>query len=388
MAVAVSLQPDDTSDQGHDARARALATFIGRVERKHGRGTVMRLGDAPSLDVDVIPTGILALDLATGVCGIPRGRITEVYGDESSGKTSIATLLIAQVQRQGGTALMVDAEQAIDLAWCRRLGVDTDRLLLAQPSDAEEALDVVEQAVASGAVDLVVLDSVAALAPVAEQQADIGEEVVAPGARLLNRSIRRMAHSIHTTRTAFVALNQLRMVIIPRPGMTYAPGCEGAHAKTTTPGGMGLKFAASLRIELTRTQAIREGSTIIGNRIRVRVPKNKLAAPLATCTVDLYYDRGPCVASSVVDMGLKTRVLCHEASAIRFGEVTLGRGRASARDRLRTDPALCARIAAAVRDAWTPTPSRDESQGDAPPDGARPSPTPALVQLCIPGASD
>jgi recombination protein RecA len=383
--VATSPLPDDHSDPS--PRAKALATFIGRLERKHGAGTFVRLGEPTNATVDVIPTGILALDLATGVGGIPRGRVTEIFGEESSGKTTIAALLVAQAQREGGTALMVDTEHVLDLGWCRRLGVDTDQLLVVRPSDAEEALDVIEQAVASGAIDLVVLDSVAALAPLAEHQADVGEEVVAPGARLLNRSIRRMAHSIHATRTALVALNQLRMVITPNPGATYAPSDEGTHAKTTTPGGMGLKFAASLRIELTRTNALREGTVIIGNRIRVRIAKNKLAPPLDTCTIDLYYEHGPCAASSVIDTGLKAGVLCNEGKAISFGEESLGRGRISARDRLRKDPALCARIAAAVREAWRQTASGGRP-GQAPRRDAEPSPAPAVVQLCIPSAPD
>ncbi len=378
VAAAPSRQPFDRSAEG---RAETLATFLARVDRKHGRGAVVRLGEEAVVEpVEVIPTGLLAIDLATGIGGIPRGRVIEIYGDESSGKSTLAMLLVARVQRDGGTALVVDTEQVIDLDWCRRLGVDTARMLLAQPSDAEEALDIVEQAVASGAVDLVVLDSVAALAPIAEQQAEVGEEVVAAGARLLNRAIRRMAHSIHTTRTAFVAINQLRMVITPRPGMTYEPTATGMHAVTTTPGGMGLKFAASLRIELARTQAIRDGAAIIGNRIRVRVAKNKLAPPLATCTIDLYYDGGPCAASSVIDVGLKTRVLTTDAGTIRFDGQCVGRGRVAARDRLRRDAALCDAIADAVRAT-----AHSRTQGDS--DAGPRSESASVVQLRMPEAS-
>jgi recombination protein RecA len=388
--VAASPLPDDSPSPIPDPRTQALATFIGRVERKHGAGTVMRLGEPTSAAVEVIPSGVLALDLATGIGGIPRGRITEIFGEESCGKTTIAALLAAQVQRDGGAALIVDTEHVLDLAWCRRLGVDTERLLVAQPSDAEEALDVVEQAVASGALDLVVLDSVAALAPVAEQQADVGEDVVAPGARLLNRSLRRMARSLHETHTALVALNQLRMLITPQPGATYAPSGGATHAKTTTPGGMGLKFGATLRIELTRTHAIREGSAITGNRVRARVVKNKLAPPLQACTIDLYYDRGPCAASSVVDMGMKAGVISNDGKTLRFGQVALGRGRVSARDRLRTDPGLCARIASAVQTAWRSDASAGAKSHTRPQAGIDVETTVAtpstVVQLCIPGA--
>jgi recombination protein RecA len=323
-----------------EARTIALNRFMDALNAKRP-GSILRLGDRPVQAWPALGTGALTVDLATGIGGVPKGRITEVFGAESGGKTTLTLSLIARVQAEGGVALMVDAEHTLDPEWATRLGVDTDALLLSQPDTGEEALEICEEAVRSGGVDLIVVDSVAALVPKAELDGELGDNQVALHARLMSTAMKRLTMAMSPGRTTVVFTNQLRS-LINRGGM---------GPQTTTTGGRALKFYASMRIEVTRIGWVQaSGSTSpIGSQVRVKVVKSKVAAPFRSGMMEILFDRGICWAGSVLDAGLAQDVVTQTGSHYHYRGERLGQGREAVRALLTARPDLCAAIATECR---------------------------------------
>jgi recombination protein RecA len=308
-------------DNGTDERKKALDRTLELIEKQFGKGTIMRLGEGSArMDVDTIPTGSPALDLALGVGGIPRGRVAEVYGPEASGKTTLALHMIASAQRLGGVAAFIDAEHALDPQYARRLGVDMQNLLINQPDSGEQALDIVEALVRSSALDIIVVDSVAALTPRAEIEGEMGDQSVGLQARLMSRALRKLAACISKTHTSVVFINQVRMNI----GVMFGN-------PETTPGGRALKFYTSVRIELRRVSAIKEGGENVGNLCRVKVAKNKVAAPFRTCELELFFHRGISRESDLIELGSQHGVVDKSGAWYSCGDMRLGQGKESAR---------------------------------------------------------
>ncbi len=310
-----------------DRRAAALEQAIGQIEKQYGKGAVMRLGAEFHLPCPTIPSGSLALDIATGVGGIPRGRIIELYGPEGSGKTTLALHTVANAQRKGGVAAFVDAEHALDPMYARRLGADVEGLLVSQPDSGEQALAICDLLVRSNAVDLVVIDSVAALVPQAELDGEMGDQHVGLQARLMSQAMRKLSGAIHRTRCAVLFINQIRMKI----GVMFGN-------PETTPGGRALKFYASMRLDVRRVGAIKQGQETVGNRTRVKVVKNKVAPPFRTAEFDLLYNQGISLEGDVIDLGLKYGLLDKSGVWISRGEERLGQGRENAKAFLRDHP--------------------------------------------------
>ena len=321
-----------------DARAEALGTALSTIERKYGKGAVMKLSDEAHVNIPVIPTGSIGLDLALGVGGIPRGRITEIFGPESSGKTTLTLHIIAECQKQGGTCAFVDAEHALDVGYAKRLGVNTDELLISQPDYGEQALDIADMLVRSGAVDLVVVDSVAALIPQAELDGDMGETQVGGHARLMSHAMRRLTGTIHKSHTSVIFINQIRMKI----------GVTGYGSPETTTGGNALKFYASVRMDIRRIQTLKSGSEIIGNRTRAKVVKNKVAPPFRSAIFDILYGQGISRSGELIDLGIEAKVIEQSGSWFAFGAEKLGQGREKVRALLDETPELRNQIEAKV----------------------------------------
>jgi len=317
-------------------KARELA--ITQIERQFGRGSVMKLGQRPQLKVDSIPTGSLALDLALGVGGIPRGRVIEIYGQESSGKTTLALHVIAEAQKRGGIAAFVDAEHAVDPLYARNLGVDIDNLLISQPDTGEQALEIVDALVRSGAVDVVVLDSVAALVPKAEIEGEMGDSHVGLQARLMSQALRKIGGSASKTNTAAIFINQIREKI----GVMFGN-------PETTPGGRALKFWASVRIEVRRVETLKSGQEPIGNRVRVKIVKNKVAAPFKQAEFDVFFNRGISREGSVLDVAAELGIVTKTGTWFNYGDVRLGQGRDNARKFLEENQSLCAELEERIR---------------------------------------
>jgi recombination protein RecA len=324
-------------------RTEALTQVLGSVQKRYGRGAVMRLGERAAVEVETSSTGSMKLDEALGCGGFPRGRVIEVYGPESSGKTTLTLHAIAEVQALGGTAAFVDAEHALDTAYAKKLGVDTDALLVAQPDSGEQALEIAESLVRSGAVDILVVDSVAALTPQAEIEGDMGDAHMGLQARLMSQALRKMTAITARTGCIVVFINQVRQKI----GVSFGNG-------EVTTGGNALKFYASLRIDIRRIGAVKEKDVAIGNRTRIRVVKNKLSPPFRTVEVDLMYGRGICRAGELLDYAEAAGVVTKSGSWISLGEDKLGNGRENVRSRLIEDPELMGRLAAAVAAARAP----------------------------------
>jgi recombination protein RecA len=326
-------------EENSEARAIALEKALGDITKRYGDGAIMRLGEATHMKVDIIPTGALSLDLALGVGGIPRGRITEIYGPEASGKTTICQHIVSEAQRLGGTAAYVDMEHALDPTYAERCGVEVDSLLISQPDTGEQALEITETLVRSGAVDVVVIDSVAALVPRAEIEGDMGDAQMGAMARLMSQALRKLSGAINQTKTAIVFTNQLRQKI----------GVMFGNPETTT-GGNALKFYASVRLDVRRIQSIKLGQDIIGNRTRVRVVKNKVAPPFRTAEFDIMYNEGISKAGDVLDLASGLDIIQKRGSFYAYGDLRLGQGRENAKDYLRSNPLLATEVETAVRE--------------------------------------
>jgi len=314
---------------------------MAEIEKQYGRGSIMRLGDeSMKVNVNVIPTGSLSLDSALGVGGIPRGRVVEIYGPESSGKTTLALHIIANAQIQGGTAAFIDAEHALDPVYADALGVDTKNLLISQPDTGEQALDIAETLVRSGGVDVIVIDSVAALVPKAEIEGDMGDQQVGLQARLMSRALRKLTGTVSKSKTSFIFINQVRMKI----------GTMWGNPETT-PGGIALKFHSTIRMEIRRIGSIKDGTAAIGNRTRVKVVKNKVAPPFREVEFDIIYGKGISSLGEIVDLGTQSNVLTRSGTWYSFGEERLGQGRERVINFLRENSDLHQEIEGRVREA-------------------------------------
>ena len=322
----------------NEARQAALEKALGDLSKRYGEGTVMRLGEAHHLMVESIPTGSLSLDIALGVGGIPRGRVTEIYGPESSGKTTIAQHIVAEAQKLGGTAAFVDMEHALDPVYAEACGVDVDNLLVSQPDTGEQALEITEALVRSGAVDVIVVDSVAALVPRAEIEGDMGDAHMGLMARLMSQALRKLSGAIKQTNTAVIFTNQLRQKI----------GVMFGNPETTT-GGNALKFYASVRLDVRRIQSIKVGSEVIGNRTRVRVVKNKVASPFKQAEFDIMYAEGISKVGDLLDLATELEIITKRGSFYSYGDLRLAQGRENAKNFLLENPDLAEEIEMAVR---------------------------------------
>ncbi len=322
-----------------DDRARALDTAVAQVKKQFGEGALMRLGEATHLAVDAIPTGSLSLDLALGIGGVPRGRVTEIYGPESSGKTTLCQHIVAEAQRRGGVCAYVDMEHALDPQYAVRCGVDVDNLYIAQPDTGEQALEIAETLVRSGAVDVVVVDSVAALVPRSEIEGDMGDATMGVQARLMSQALRKLSGAIKQSNTAMIFTNQLRMKI----------GVMFGNPETTT-GGNALKFYASVRLDVRRIQAIKDGADVTGARTRVRVTKNKVAPPFREAEFDIMYNEGISKVGDIVDLGVNLEIITKRGAFFSYQDRRLGQGRENAKAYLKQHPEIAEAIEAAIRE--------------------------------------
>jgi len=322
----------------NEAKKAVLDRALGEIVKKYGEGSIMRLGEAHHMQVESIPTGSLSLDIALGTGGIPKARITEIYGPESSGKTTICQHIVAETQRMGGTAAFIDMEHALDPVYAARCGVIIDDLLISQPDTGEQALEIAETLVRSGAVDLVVIDSVAALVPRSEIEGDMGDPTMGTQARLMSQALRKLSGAISQTKTAVMFTNQLRQKI----GVMFG-------SPETTTGGMALKFYASVRLDIRRIQSIKVGAEIMGIRVRVRVVKNKVAAPFRTAEFDIMYNEGISKSGDILDLATELSIIDKRGSYYSYGDVRLGQGRENSKEYLKLNPELSAEIESIVR---------------------------------------
>jgi recombination protein RecA len=316
----------------------ALGSAVAQIERQFGKGAIMRMGDSPVAEVAVVPTGALALDIALGIGGIPRGRIVEVFGPESSGKTTLLYHIIAQAQRRGGLCAFIDAEHAMDPTYAKRIGVDTDELLLSQPDHGEQALEIADLLVRSAALDVVAIDSVAALVPKAEIEGEMGDSHVGLQARLMSQALRKLAGTLNRAGTICVFTNQLREKI----GVMFG-------SPETTPGGRALKFYASVRLDIRRIETLKEGAEAIGNRARVKVVKNKVAPPFRQAEFDIIYGEGISHEGNLIDLGVERGLVQKSGAYFSFGEERLGQGRNAARAFLREHPDVASALELRIR---------------------------------------
>ncbi len=323
-----------------EERSRALDSAVAQIKKQYGDGAVMRLGEATHMAVETIPTGSLALDLALGVGGIPRGRVTEIFGPESSGKTTLCQHIVAESQKLGGVCAYIDMEHALDPGYAAKCGVDVDNLYISQPDTGEQALEIAETLVRSGAVEVVVVDSVAALVPRAEIEGDMGDATMGMQARLMSQALRKLSGAIKQTNTAMVFTNQLRQKI----------GVMFGNPETTT-GGMALKFYASVRLDVRRVESIKVGQEVVGSRTRVRVVKNKVAPPFRVAEFDILYDEGISKAGDVLDLGVELGLIEKRGSFYNYHEERIGQGRENAKEFLRQNADLLGALEAQVRQA-------------------------------------
>ena len=320
-------------------KKKALQTALSQIDKNFGKGTVMRLGDRPEMNVEAIPTGSLALDAALGIGGVPKGRIIEIYGPESSGKTTLALHILAEAQKRGGEVAFVDAEHALDPVYAAALGVDTDNLLVSQPDTGEQALEITDALVRSGAVDAVVVDSVAALVPKQEIEGEMGDTFVGLQARLMSQALRKLAGTIAKTNCVVIFINQLRMKI----GVMYG------NPETTT-GGNALKFYSSVRLDVRRVESIKEGGNVIGNKTRVKVVKNKVAPPFREAHFDIMYGQGISKWSELVDLAVQMDIVQKSGSWFSMGDERIGQGANSVKEYLIANPEIAEKVEAQVRE--------------------------------------
>jgi len=315
-------------------KEKALELVLTQIERQFGKGAIMRLGEASGkMNVTVIPTGALTLDVALGVGGIPRGRVVEIYGPESSGKTTVALHIAAEAQKLGGTAAFIDAEHALDPVYARKLGVDIDNLLVSQPDTGEQALEIAEALVRSGAVDVIIVDSVAALAPRAEIEGEMGDAHVGLQARLMSQALRKLTAAISKSNTVAIFINQIREKV----GVMFGN-------PEVTPGGRALKFYASVRLEVRKVESLKQGNDVVGNRTKVKVVKNKLAPPFKEAEFDILYGEGISKAGCILDMATELNIVTKSGAWYSYGETRIGQGRENARDFLKANPQMLAEI--------------------------------------------
>ena len=320
-------------------KKKALQTALAQIDKSFGKGTVMRLGDRPEMNVEAIPTGSLALDAALGIGGVPKGRIIEIYGPESSGKTTLALHILAEAQKRGGEVAFVDAEHALDPVYAAALGVDTDNLLVSQPDTGEQALEITDALVRSGAVDAVVVDSVAALVPKQEIEGEMGDTFVGLQARLMSQALRKLAGTIAKTNCVVIFINQLRMKI----GVMYG------NPETTT-GGNALKFYSSVRLDVRRIESIKEGNNVIGNKTRVKVVKNKVAPPFREAVFEILYGKGISKWGELVDLAVQLDIIQKSGSWFSMGDERIGQGANSVKDYLIANPDIAEKVEAEVRE--------------------------------------
>ena len=328
-------------DYANIDKKKALEVALGNIEKHFGKGAIMKLGESARFNVETIPTGSIGLDIALGVGGLPRGRIVEIFGPEASGKTTVALHLVAEAQRLGGDAAFIDAEHALDPAYAARLGVDTDNLFVSQPDTGEQALEITETLVRSGALDVVVIDSVAALVPKAEIDGDMGDPHVGLQARLMSQALRKLAGVVSKSRTVCIFINQLREKV----GITYGPS-------ETTPGGRALKFYSSVRLDVRRTEWIKDGQDQIGSRTRIKVVKNKVAPPFKSVEVDIIYGYGISKQGSILDIATEMDIINKSGSWFSYNGQRIGQGRENVRQFLTENPEVCAEIEAEIRKSY------------------------------------
>lgn len=329
------------NDRGDmEERMHALELAITQIDRQFGKGAIMRMGDSKIENVQAIPTGALALDIALGVGGVPRGRVTEIYGNEGSGKTTICLSIIAEAQKAGGLAAFVDAEHALDPAWAAKMGVDVENLYISQPDTGEQGLEIVDVLVRSGAIDVIVVDSVAALAPRAELEGDMGDAHVGLQARLMSQAMRKLRGVINKTKTCLIFTNQIREKI----GVMFGN-------PETTPGGRALKFYSSVRIEMRHGAGIKDGQEVVGNQMRATIRKNKVAPPFRKAEFDIMFNEGISKEGSLIDVGVEHEIIEKSGSWLSYGDDRLGQGRENAKQYLKDNPELTQRIENEIRQA-------------------------------------
>lgn len=338
-------------------QSKALSHAVATIEKQFGKGSIMCLGDTlSSADIDVIPTGSLSLDIALGVGGIPRGRIVEIFGPESSGKTTLTLHIVAETQKKGGVAAFVDAEHALDIGYAKKIGVDLEALLVSQPDTGEQALEIVDMLVNSGSVDLIVVDSVAALTPKAEIEGNMGDHHVGLQARLMSQALRKLTATVSRSSCTIVFINQIRMKI----------GVMFGNPETTT-GGNALKFYTSVRLDIRRIGAIKQGDELLGNRTRVKVVKNKVATPFREAQFDITFGKGISTIGDIIDLAVAREIVVKSGPWFSYGEQKMGQGRENAKKFLEEHPALLAKIADKVRKAYGIAPA---AKKDSPPSSA------------------
>ena len=340
-----------------DNKRKALTSALGQIEKQFGKGAIMRMGDRPSDSVDAVSTGSLGLDIALGIGGLPRGRVVEIYGPESSGKTTLTLQVIAQAQKNGGSAAFIDAEHALDPAYAEKLGVNIDDLVVSQPDTGEQALEIADMLVRSGAFDVVVIDSVAALTPKAEIEGEMGELQVGLQARLMSQALRKLTGNIKRSNCMVIFINQLRMKIgIMMPG----------QSPETTTGGNALKFYASVRLDIRRIGAIKKGDEIIGNQTRIKVVKNKMAPPFKQVITEILYGEGISREGELIDMGVDAKLVEKAGAWYSYGSERIGQGKENARNFLRENPEVAKKLEAELREKFQPAEAkRDGDDGDA-----------------------
>ncbi|MBO2459734.1 recombinase RecA [Actinomadura violacea] len=348
-------------------REKALETALAQIERQFGKGSVMRMGEEARAPVEIIPTGAISLDIALGIGGLPRGRVVEVYGPEGSGKTSIALHAVASVQKQGGIAAFVDAEHALDPEYASKLGVDIDALLVSQPDTGEQALEITDMLIRSGAIDVVVIDSVAALVPRAEIEGEMGDSHVGLQARLMSQALRKLTGAINQTKTTAIFINQLREKV----GVMFG-------SPETTTGGRALKFYASVRLDVRRIETLKDGTEAVGNRVRVKVVKNKMAPPFRVADFDLLYGLGISREGGLIDLGVEHGFVRKSGAWYTYDGDQLGQGKENARNFLKANPDMADGIEKKIKEKLGigPKVDKEAEPAAAPVDGAAPSPAP------------